>query len=250
MTLNNIPSTPNAEVRRGSTDQQLKEWRLIAIAEGIPPQNVDENLIKRIEVPESVKQLIRSSMGQNEAASNNVSPRSSGESFSEPSNVNQSSHQESFNENSYIQQNPESGVGNRANVEMSDSVDVSNLDVKAKMDQIRESMNVGATPEYQEPGQNFVDQKPEQQPVQTQTAEQKELTTTQGLGNTTQGVSKIASMIDDDVYGYQPDATVAQKAEEISNEEPVEQSKTWQALALKRIYEMWGSFKNLFGQQK
>ena len=198
------------ETAKGSEEQMLQEWRQRALMSNVVPNQIDAYLLSRPEVPEAVKALIRSQQEQR-ATTEQAMPAVSAPPLESGRPV-------------------ESGIAGQVNV----------LDTKQQMEQIKREAFIE---------QGAVQPQKTEQPVevraamQMQTAEKKELTTTQGTLSTDTGMAVRASL---GISGYPPSQQIAANATEIAEKGNVNDAKTWQAILLQRFLEVWGSFKGLF----
>ncbi len=83
-----------------------------------------------------------------------------------------------------------------------------------------------------------------------QTAEKKEQTTTQGTQSTDAGATSRIALDNQHMYGYEPSQEIASQMEEIAEHGEVSDSKTWQAMLMQRLSQMWGGIQKLFSQAK
>jgi hypothetical protein len=229
------------ETLRRSVDSAVKEWRQIAIAEGIAPTKVDRYLLDRDDVPEDVKEFIRKVLDaegisgaevpggavRETPVSQDFAPATAGVgSIPAPAKPKESSGEELAGE-------------------------VGMLNAKSEIQQIKEdiiqkSEQEMATETQVEQGEKPSVEPESQQIAKKQTAEGKEQTTTMGTQDTAGGVATRMSL---GMSGYAPSQQVASNAKDIAEKGPVNDSKTWQAMVLQRFLEIWGSFKGLFAEQ-
>lgn len=224
------------ETLRRSVESAVKEWRQIAIAEGIAPTKVDRYLLDREDVPEEVKEFIRRTLdaeSTDPAGAVRETPVSREVSAgpapaeSVPAQTKQASEAAQL------------------------SGEVGMLNAKSEIQQIKEEviqksekeLDAGMRTEQAEKAsvKPEVDHK-----TKAQSAEGKEQPTTMGTQNTAGGVATRMSL---GMSGYPPSQQVATNAKEIAEKGPVNDSKTWQAMVLQRFLEIWGSFKGLFVEQ-
>lgn len=203
------------------------EWRQFAIASRVSPGNVDRFLLQHADVPDSVKNLIKKEL------------ESQGQSLP-PTEVVQLPERPVSSDPSGGQPAIDQGV--TAPV----AGEVTMLDAKARLEEIKKE----AFDQEERTQEETADQttREQQENAQTeiiaQTAEKKEVPTTAGTQNTAQGMASRAMM-----FGYQPSKTVASNLTELSEKGDVRSAKTWQAVMLRRLMEMWGSITSLFSQQ-
>lgn len=221
MNLNDGKKINNIEAVSSSPDKLLVEYRQIAVAEGIPLSEIDQYLLERSDVPDSVKNLIRKDADQGAVQQEQSSSTSSAESVGLPPSSTE------IDRDIEASEKPDKP-------EIKGDVDI--LDVEQQMKRIK-----------QEYGESRMGTETENLGSIEQTAEKKEYTTTQGTQNTSSGVQKRLTLDDSaGVIGYRPSPEIANRAQDISSSGDVGEAKTWQATILQRLWEMWGSLKDVF----
>jgi len=221
------------ELARRPVEMIVKEWRQVAIAEGIAPTKVDQYLLTRADVPEDIKSFIHKhiSAEQRDIEGTASGVRTSEAIFSaEPSPTDSEL-------SSPTSPSSEQPKGLSGEIDMLDAhseiqsikreiIQPSEAGMEAEREKTQELLPV-TKPEEEIPVEDdaFADSR-EQQYVEIGTS-----------GRVPIGIS-----------GYAPSKDVADKAEEIAEKGPICDSKTWQAMLLQRFLEIWGSFKGIFSQ--
>ncbi len=100
------------------------------------------------------------------------------------------------------------------------------IDIEAEMKKVKK--------EISEDGEKEKDVKVDSSDEERETVEQKQKHTPVGIR------SKVK------VDGYPPSTVIAQNARSISRKGDVRESKTWQALLIERLEEIWGDIQSLF----
>lgn len=212
----------------------VKEWRQVAIAEGIAPAKVDMYLLTRSDVPEDIKAFIQEHISAeqrdtDETASGVVATETE---LTEESLSSRSGLSKVISPASAEQPKVVSGevdmLNARSEIESikRDVIEPSEAEMKAERGKTQELL----------PATKPEEEIPKEDDVSTAAGERKYVEIGPS-GRMPIGIS-----------GYAPSKDVADTAEEIAEKGPVSDAKTWQAMLLQRFLEIWGSFKGIFPQ--
>jgi hypothetical protein len=225
----------NPEAAQRPVEMMVKEWRQVAIAEGIAPTKVDRYLLTRADVPDDVKSLIQKHISAEQRDVEGAGPGvrasetvSAGEPLSPRTEV--------------------SSIPASMPVEQPKAVsgEIDMLNARSEIESIKRDV-IGPSeaemgPEIEEAEEMLPASSPEDSDVFTEddasaAARERQYVEAGPSGRVPIGIS-----------GYSPSKDVADNAQEIADKGPISDAKTWQAMLLQRFLEIWGSFKGIFSQ--
>lgn len=234
MTDTNVQNL-SSELAQRPIEMMVKEWRQVAIAEGIAPTKVDQYLLTRSDVPEDIKAFIHKYIS---AEQRDIDGTASGVVATETK----------LTEESLSPQSGLSKVISPVSTEQPKVVsgEVDMLNARSEIESIKRDVIEPSEAEMQaEEEKNIQELRPSIKPEEEVSMDDNVSTV---AGDRQYEEVELLGRVPIGISGYAPSKDIADNAAEIAEKGPISDAKTWQAMLLQRFLQIWGSFRGIFSQ--